>query len=111
MKNKHLNFTAKNKSRQTRGFTIAAGICLIAIGVAAWAAYDSVVQEPQTIDSPVSISETQPSATPTPEPAPTPTPESDGRARKRSEGCPRLGVPSGVDFARTRLGDPEDAFR
>ncbi len=77
MKNKHLNFTAKNKSRQTRGFTIAAGICLIAIGVAAWAAYDSVVQEPQTIDSPVSISETQPSATPTPEPAPTPTPESD----------------------------------
>ncbi len=77
MKNKHPNFTAKNKSRQTRGFTIAAGICLIAIGVAAWAAYDSVVQEPQIIDSPVSISETQPSATPTPEPASTPAPESD----------------------------------
>ena len=27
-----------------------------------------------------------------------------GRARKRSEGCPRLGVPSGVDFARTSRG-------
>lgn len=71
---KHSDYSSKNKSRQTRGFVIAAGICLIAIGVAAWAAYDSVVQEP--IDPGVSITETSQTeesaltlSTPTPAPS------------------------------------------
>ena len=64
-----------SKNRQNRGFAIAAGICLIAIGVAAWASYDSIVQEPADIDSQVSISELpsqEESTTSKLEPTPTP---------------------------------------
>ena len=75
MRNKRTSPSTKTKSRQNRGFVIASGICIMAIGVAAWAAYDSVVQEPLELDSQVSISETQPaeeesSALPTPTPTP-----------------------------------------
>lgn len=64
------------KNRQTRGFAIAAGICLIAIGVAAWASYDSIVQEPADINSEVSISELPSQEESTVSKAePTPTPE------------------------------------
>ncbi len=93
--------TPSSKNRQNRGFAIAAGICLIAIGVAAWASYDSIVQEPADIGSEVSISElpsqeesteskieptptpdqavagtvtTSPSPSPTAAPTPTPAP-------------------------------------
>ena len=47
----------KKNSSKNRGFIIASGLCLIAIGVAAWASYDSIMQEPTDLDSPVSISE------------------------------------------------------
>ncbi len=71
MRNNH--YPSNGKKRQNRGFAIAAGICLIAIGAAAWSAYDSVVQEPLSTESEVSISETVPTedgislASPTPE--------------------------------------------
>ena len=56
MRNKRTSPSTKTKSRQNRGFVIASGICIMAIGVAAWAAYDSVVQEPLELDSQVSLS-------------------------------------------------------
>lgn len=95
MRNNH--YPSNGKKRQNRGFAIAAGICLIAIGAAAWSAYDSVVQEPLSTESEVSISETIPtedgislsSPTPVPEkeaaakpaPSPSPTPEATPSAK------------------------------
>lgn len=76
MRNKRTSPSTKTKSRQNRGFVIASGICIMAIGVAAWAAYDSVVQEPLELDSQVSISETQPAEEESSSlPSPTPTPD------------------------------------
>ena len=76
MKNKHTDYSSQKKNRQSRGFAVAAGICLIAIGVAAWAAYDSVVQEPLDTGSEVSITETPSKSIE----LPTPEPEDDNQA-------------------------------
>lgn len=43
MSNKHFQKDNKSSSFSPKGFYIALGVCLIAIGVAAWTTYDSVV--------------------------------------------------------------------
>lgn len=86
MRNNH--YPSNGKKRQNRGFAIAAGICLIAIGVAAWSAYDSVVQEPLSTESEVSISETVPTEDGISLSSPTPVPEEEAAAKPASSPTP-----------------------
>jgi murein DD-endopeptidase MepM/ murein hydrolase activator NlpD len=48
-----LNFSSKSSGKSSKGFYIALGVCLIAVGAAAWTTYDSVTNnmEPQASSS------------------------------------------------------------
>lgn len=48
-----MNFSSKSSGKSSKGFYIALGVCLIAVGAAAWTTYDSVTNnmEPQASSS------------------------------------------------------------
>lgn len=62
MNNLHL-LNNRSKKNNSKGFYIALGICLIAIGVAAWTTYDSVINYPSpNKDSASSVQQTNQTA-------------------------------------------------
>ncbi|MBE6822652.1 MAG: M23 family peptidase [Ruminococcaceae bacterium] len=103
MSNLHL-LSNKPKKNNSKGFYIALGVCLIAIGVAAWTTYDSVVNyaSPNTVSSSseaqktnqtlsgVTVKEPEPSSVVSAEPEPSSsTPSSEPVPSKPAVSSPK----------------------